>query len=229
MVVYKITNKITNESYIGQTVQSLKKRWNSHCSIKSGNKCTYIYRAIQKYGKENFEISIITRCNSIEEMNHREAYYIKLFNTLAPDGYNLDSGGKNKRTHQDTKDKISKIHKGKPKPPPSRETRDKIAKANIGKKYSDEVKQKHSIAWKSERNPNIGGKAMTKKQIQMLIERSTGRPSPMRKPVLCITTGVSYPFLMKAAEELGIDFRMIARVCSGERTQTHGLKFKYLD
>jgi group I intron endonuclease len=81
-----------------------------------------LHQAIKKYGKENFEIKVLARCDSLEEMNHREAYYIKLFNTLRPNGYNLMSGGGNSKH--------------------SEETKRKIAKANIGKKRPEELKQK---------------------------------------------------------------------------------------
>lgn len=223
-----ITNKINRKRYIGQTVQKLEKRWLSHCNPNNITKMI-ITRSIHKYGKDNFEIKILAKCNSIEEMNHRETYYIKLFNTLFPNGYNLDSGGSNKRTHQSTKDKLSKIHKGRKGNIPSEETRKKLSKINTGKKYSEKTKQKHSNNMKGERNPNFGGKSMTEYQIQKLIERTLGKPSPRRKPVLCVTTGIRYPYLMKAAEELGIGFRMIARVCNGERPHTHGLVFRYTD
>ena len=106
MIVYKITNKITGKSYIGQTVSSLSKRWSDHNSSKKN--CTYLKRSIEKYGKNAFQIKILVRCNNIEEMNHREQYYIKLFNTLAPNGYNLESGGNNKRLHEETKLKMRK-------------------------------------------------------------------------------------------------------------------------
>jgi group I intron endonuclease len=187
-----------------------------------------IVRAIQKYGRENFEIKVLARCASIEEMNHREEYYIKIFNTLSPNGYNLDSGGKNRRTHQSTKDKLSKIHKGRPGKAPSQETRDKIAKANFGKKCSKKTRNKMSESRSGSNNPNFGGKSVTEKQRQALREYSTGRPSPRRKKVLCVTTGTVYPFLMEAAKVLGINFQAIARVCSGERPHTHGLIFKYI-
>lgn len=114
MVIYKITNLINGNRYIGQTVSKLKTRWSQHINYALKRKgLSVLALAIQKYGKENFEITIIVHCDSIEEMNHREQYYIRLFNTLAPNGYNLDSGGKNKRLHQDTKNKLSNALKGK--------------------------------------------------------------------------------------------------------------------
>lgn len=79
------------DSYIGQTIFTLEKRWEEHC--REYSQCRYLRNAIQKYGSENFEIKIISKCNSLEEMNHREKYYIKLFKTLAPHGYNLKEGG----------------------------------------------------------------------------------------------------------------------------------------
>lgn len=105
MIVYKIKNKIDGKVYIGQTIQTLKMRWYNHCRRES--LCRYLKHAIEKYGKENFEISILAHCSSLEEMNHREKYYISLFETMVPNGYNLTSGGKNKVVSEETKLKQS--------------------------------------------------------------------------------------------------------------------------
>jgi group I intron endonuclease len=225
MLVYVITNTINNKRYIGQTVQKLEARWKRH-TYPSRNMA--ISRAIKKHGSEHFNIRVLARCVSIEEMNHREAYYIKLFNTLCPNGYNLDSGGKNKITHQSTKDKLSKIHKGRIGKPLSTKTKERLALINTGKKHSEETKAKMGKSRSGNKNPNYGGRSITQYQRCALRARNIGRPSPRRRPVLCVTTGVSYPYLMKAAEILGINFRLIAKVCSGERPQTHGMIFKYL-
>jgi group I intron endonuclease len=73
-----------------------------------------ISKAILKHGSDNFEIKILSTCSSLEEMNHREQYYIRLFNTLSPLGYNVKSGGHNSRMSEETKKKISNSLKGKP-------------------------------------------------------------------------------------------------------------------
>lgn len=112
MVIYKITNLINKKIYIGQTTQPLLKRWLEHCSTSKKHKSA-INKAILKYGKSNFFIQIVSTCNNINELNHRESYYIKLMNTMSPNGYNLVSGGNNKICSLETKNKISKIHKGK--------------------------------------------------------------------------------------------------------------------
>ena len=98
------------ESYIGHTIKPLKQRWHEHCSKKN---CRKLYRAIKKYGKDAFEIKVLVRCNTMTEMNHRETYYIKLFSTLAPRGYNLKLGGiQNGKHSEETKKRMSEAHKG---------------------------------------------------------------------------------------------------------------------
>ncbi len=109
-VIYKVTNLINGKIYIGQTTHSVDSRFADY----SKSKYSIIGKAIKKYKPESFKKEIICRCNSIEEMNHREAYYIRLFKTLAPLGYNLDSGGRNKKLHTLTKQKLSKQARGRP-------------------------------------------------------------------------------------------------------------------
>lgn len=93
-LIYIITNSINNKVYIGQTIQSLKDRWQEHCrKLCSKNEANmHIKRAIFKYGKENFTIRELEKC-TIEELDEREVYYISLYNSFV-DGYNSTRGGK---------------------------------------------------------------------------------------------------------------------------------------
>jgi group I intron endonuclease len=128
-VVYKITNLIDDKLYFGQTTGKVSVRWNSHIANKS---CKALCGAIEKYGKENFKIEIILRCNNKEELDARESFCIRIFNSLAPNGYNLLTGGSNGKHHEDTKKKMSALKKGKPSP-------------FKGKKRSEEAVKKNSI------------------------------------------------------------------------------------
>jgi len=92
MIIYKATNKINNMIYIGQTKFDLEKRIKSH-KDKSRISIAYFPNAIRKYGVENFEWKIIRYCKTKEELNKQEKYYIKIYNTKIPNGYNLGSGG----------------------------------------------------------------------------------------------------------------------------------------
>ena len=87
--IYKITNLITNKSYIGETNRTIEIRWKQHKQRAIDlNNTEYLYNSIRKHGIENFTIEKLEEC-SPEERFERETYYIMLFNTLAPNGYNL--------------------------------------------------------------------------------------------------------------------------------------------
>jgi group I intron endonuclease len=52
-----------------------------------------LYKAIRKYGIENFTFEVLEECN-INELDIKEKYYIHLFDTTNSNiGYNLTQGG----------------------------------------------------------------------------------------------------------------------------------------
>jgi group I intron endonuclease len=113
MIIYQILNKKNNKCYIGQTVNSFARRYNNGGWHVQGN--DYLRNAAKKYGLENFEINILEEgIDSIKELNEKEIFYIKKFNSIAPNGYNLMDGGQRIlcRTHSDkSKEKMSKSHR----------------------------------------------------------------------------------------------------------------------
>ena len=96
--IYKITNKLNNHSYIGQTIYPIEHRWKQHLQAASDNvpdRLGAIHKAIQKYGKDNFIVEMVEECAN-DELNEREIYWIKYYNTYE-DGYNLTRGGEGTR------------------------------------------------------------------------------------------------------------------------------------
>lgn len=91
--IYIIRNSINNKVYIGQTTQSLNKRFNGHCCYSKSDRSVnmYIKRAIRKYGRNNFSIELLEEC-SIEDLNTREQYWINRYDSYN-NGYNLTLGG----------------------------------------------------------------------------------------------------------------------------------------
>lgn len=89
MFIYKITNNINGKIYIGLTTKSLEERWIGHLkSYKS--KDFALYRAMRKYGIENFKISELEKCDSLEELIEKESYYIQNLDSMNPKtGYNM--------------------------------------------------------------------------------------------------------------------------------------------
>ena len=85
MQIYKITNKINNKWYIGKDASNRPYYFGSGIAIKA---------AISKYGKENFEKTILEECDSLEELNIREIYWITYTNAVEnPNSYNIAKGG----------------------------------------------------------------------------------------------------------------------------------------
>lgn len=91
--IYKITNRVNNKMYIGQTRFTVEHRFKQH--IKNFNiehRSQPLYNAFAKYGIENFEVSVLEEC-PIEKLNEREIFWIAKYNTFK-NGYNATLGGK---------------------------------------------------------------------------------------------------------------------------------------
>ena len=86
--IYKITNNINKKIYIGKSV-NIETRWNQHKYTKDS---LPIHHAIQKYGINNFTFEVIEECNP-KDLNEKEIYWIKHFNSYSGEGYNLTQGG----------------------------------------------------------------------------------------------------------------------------------------
>ncbi len=90
--IYKITNKINNKCYIGQTVMNIEKRWDAHRKcIGKENGCPGLRRAFEKYGLENFKFEIVIICFDTD-LSKYEKEYIKKYDSFK-NGYNLTHGG----------------------------------------------------------------------------------------------------------------------------------------
>jgi len=92
--IYKITNKLTKKCYIGETKKSNPElRWNEHKSkIEKGIGCPALQDAVKKYGIANFKFEILIICFD-EDRYKFEKEYIKNYNSISPNGYNLTTGG----------------------------------------------------------------------------------------------------------------------------------------
>lgn len=90
MEIYKITDLTTGKIYVGQTTRTTEERFKEHMKADS-----LLGRAIRAHGVENFKIEVLEKCETIEQLNEREPYWIKYFDCLAKKGLNLTSGGNN--------------------------------------------------------------------------------------------------------------------------------------
>lgn len=141
--IYKIVNKINGKIYVGQSVD-IEKRWGEHrYNIQYHYKKNHLYKAIRKYGLDNFEFSVIVECDECM-LDEFEIGIIKLHDTTNPDkGYNKMTGGANGRPTDETKQKMSISKQNM-----SVLTKQKMSDAKKGKPKTKEHKQKISEAGK---------------------------------------------------------------------------------
>lgn len=104
--IYKITNNINQKSYIGKTERTIEVRYKEHLRHKD-----YIdlplYRAMRKYGTENFSVEKLEECNNAD-LDNREIYWINFYKTYS-DGYNCTGGGEGGvKTYEEDLDEIIK-------------------------------------------------------------------------------------------------------------------------
>lgn len=87
--IYKITNKLNNKVYIGQS-NNIERRFSEHC-YKGVKSRIPVDIAIEKDGINNFTFEIVELCQT-EQLNEKETYWIKYFNSVQ-EGYNCSYGG----------------------------------------------------------------------------------------------------------------------------------------
>lgn len=93
MYVYKITNLINQKNYIGIT-NNYKKRWSNEKNLpKDKKRQQLINKKIQEYGKNNFQFEVLFSNLTIKEACKKEQELIIKYNSLVPNGYNIDKGG----------------------------------------------------------------------------------------------------------------------------------------
>lgn len=96
-VVYVHINKENGMPYVGQTCQSLKRRFRkgdiTHNSYKN---CVLLYRALKKYTWDSFITIILKECTSQEELDKWENHYIEQYKSAYPGGYNLTNSANGK-------------------------------------------------------------------------------------------------------------------------------------
>lgn len=80
----------SGKSYIGQTCKTLDER--AGYKGQHYKECPAFWRAIEKYGWDNFSREILEDGLEGEELDKKEQYYIHKFNSIVPNGYNIKDG-----------------------------------------------------------------------------------------------------------------------------------------
>lgn len=147
-VIYKITNTSNGHFYIGQTVNSVNKRWWYHVRDAKRGKPWAICKAIKKYGADSFTQEVLAKSATRDEL---DALEIKYISELKPN-YNMNRGGRGSGSPtQEVRDKISRASKNRIF---TDEHKANISKGLMGRKVSQETRNKLSVMFKGVKKPN---------------------------------------------------------------------------
>ena len=206
MIVYKIKNSKNGKLYFGITQGTLTKRWSEHkCKSKTGK--SHLHNAIRKYGIDSFNIDLVKKCSTENEMYKLEVYLIAKYQTNNPKyGYNNSIGGEKssmgKTLSKETKEKISKYQRGRKRKPHSMSTKEKMRESAKGRDMS--------------------------KAIEASSRLRKGKPSHNRVRVRLLETGEEFESITQASEHFGISISSISNNLTGRSNKTKLGRWEYL-
>jgi len=218
--IYKITNP-KGKIYIGQSV-NIEKRFRKYKYLDEKNKQTKLYNSFKKYGMENHTFEIIEVCD-ISLLDEREIYWGEYYNVLLEEGLNCRLGDGKGKLSEETKKKISKIHKGREY---SEEWKQKISSSKIGGNgYPKGIKR-----------PKEFGEHLSK-VLKGISKIPKGTPKPngfnshLSKPILQLTLNgeiiKEWESINQASKTLNIDHTGISKVANGKYKTAYGFRWKF--
>ena len=189
--VYVLWCSKTDMHYIGVTGRKVEQRILEH---KRGKK-QFLHKEIQRIGWDgNWDWWVVESDIPANLISEREQYWIQVFDSLYPNGYNRTIGGIKHFKHskatftQETRDKMRQAHLGKKRAPFTEEHIANLSKAKMGEKnnfygkhHTEEAKEKNrqahiGIPHTKEHNAKIGkagrGRKVSEKTRAILRERT---------------------------------------------------------
>lgn len=221
--VYLIRNKINSKCYVGQTRQKrVETRWSQYKYYKTG----YMGNAIQKYGIDNFEFSVLHEISN-DQLDDMEKLEILQRKTLAPNGYNIQPGGiACPIVSDETRTKISIANTGLVR---SEETRKRMSIAQNGRIITPEHREKLSKLKKGQ--PLLKPQSETSKQKRSDALKGkyfyNSRQRPIDKFTLDGVFVENFKTQRSAASSIGAHHELIGKCCKGLKTDYGGFIWRY--
>ncbi|MBD1379204.1 GIY-YIG nuclease family protein [Metabacillus arenae] len=237
--IYLITNTINNKKYVGQSIDPIQ-RWKNHQKDSKKYLSRYLYRAMNKYGIENFKFEVIENDIPVDSIDDQEIYWINKFNTKSPYGYNMTDGGEGsvgRKMNDHTRQKLLESKKN----PVSEETKEKMSNSHklrwedqeLRKEYSKKLKgvpkssnENYLKAWEEisleDRVERLKPAAEACKvgvlMLNIIDESIEKEFDSMRDAVKWIRENANYP---KAGHQ------NISKACKGKINYVYGYKWAY--
>lgn len=201
-VVYKHTNKINGKCYIGLT-KNIKRRWVGKGQAYS--ECPVFFKALKKYGWDNFEHEILAENLTAEQAKQKETEFILSYRSNETAyGYNLTNGADLNVPNEEVKEKIRRTKSNM-----SEEQLQNIKKAAQQReiKYKEQGRQnsfkgrKHSEETKKKMKQNQWSKTNPQKFYEMIHRKRRSEASLCTKSIVRIIDEKCYTSIRDCAEE----------------------------
>ncbi|UBZ08269.1 endonuclease [Salegentibacter mishustinae] len=211
-VIYKATNQITGEAYIGITTNSIRQRKLDHTERALRGEPGKFYEAIATYGSEAFAWQQIDSTYNNDELAAKEKEYILTFNTQE-EGYNTDAGGGIEKTvYQFKLDSLELINAF-----PNLQSAANMVNA---------TKQDISRACLSA-NGELQGFYWSYNKSDIFTPKGDLRRKRVSQLDLNGCFLAEFNSVAQASRKIGLSRTCIARVCRGERESSGGFKWQY--
>ena len=231
-VIYRVTNLINGNHYIGITRTNVSARWRQHRYDARKGSRLLLHKAIRKYGEDNFRIEEIQRVPTYHEAWEEEKRWIAETSPV----YNIAVGGRGNIGYRHPPEVLERIrekligrpswNKGRVAPLSTREKISAHKKANpvrywLGKKRAPDTIKKMSAALLGKPKPS----ERTEAQLEVL-RRVNEWQRARGKKIRCLVSGRLFNSVTEASKTLGISKSSVVHACSkASATYRHPLAF----
>ena len=202
MIIYKTTNTVNGKIYIGQTSKENDKY------LGSG---PIILKAVKKYGCSNFIRETLEICDVKEELDNREIYWIKFYNSTDREiGYNISIGGTGGNLGELVIMKLSTIAK------------------ESGRMLGNKLRQGKEPYNKGVSMPQAQKDKLKRPKSTEHRKNLSVAASKRGKKIICANTDTIYNSIKEAASLLNLTEPNIVNVLKGKTKATKGFIFQYI-
>lgn len=224
--IYKITNIVTGQYYIGKTIYDIALRFRQHCNdAHNRHDNSILHHAMNKYGYDNFAIEVIEDNIPEDQLDTKESYYIAALNSGKEHGnYNMTEGGDGGRTSSkfngETIWELYRMLADVEAYPRVKDIAD-----YFGMDESQVAKINKGIYW---RNSQLTYPIRKTKQYRTPTETNSGKNNPRARKVLCVELGISFNTIEEANNYFGVKHSHISNCCNGNRNVALDYHWRYL-
>lgn len=243
--IYKISNNFDEKLYIGLTTKSKAvERWYQHrfsARHLSDSDNSYLHKAMANHGVDNFIFEVIEETSN-DKLPEREQYWINYYNSVAPNGYNLTSGGEGtpgfsrpqtKEEREKKGESVKSFYQNHP------EVKDAYRQRMIENNNNPEYRKKTLEGYKRfcEENPNyfsgennpFYGKHHTEESLQKIHQAAAKRQKPIQqldkdtREVIATYSGVK-----EAEKALQVSHGWLAKAARQDKI-AYGYRWKFFE